>query len=145
MSIDPFWKFWAYFHLLTIVLTNYRFIPFIPGLLRRPSTHSYSLNSTNIILHKGRQQPVPSLRSFTDCCHIRESSQEGLCASGARSNASTVSCSRSRSGRRKAKKQSICHTFRFVHLPVSAGGPIVAVSTPFVKAAKCRFALNMHR
>ena len=91
MSIDLFWKFLAYFHLLTIILTNYRFIPFVPGLLRRPSTHSYSSNSTSIILHKGRQQTVLSLRSFTDCCHIRESSQEGLCANGASSNASTVS------------------------------------------------------
>ena len=36
----------------------------------------------------------------------------------------------------QSKEQSICHTFRFVHLPVSAGEPIVAVSTLFVEAAK---------
>ena len=77
-----------------------------------------------------------SLHSFTHCLHLLAGSQGGLCESGARSNTSTVSCSRSKSGRRKAKKQSICHTFRFVHLPVSASEPIVAVSTLFVEAAK---------
>lgn len=45
----------------------------------------------------------------------------------------------------KRRSKAVCHTFRFVHLPVSAGGPIVAVSTLFVKAAKCRFAMNMYR
>ena len=92
---------------------------------------------------KGSKQSVRSFRftgvqlhSFTHCLHLLAGSQGGLCESSARSNASTVSCSRSRSGRRKAREQSSCHTFRFVHLPVSAGGPIIAVSTLFVEAAK---------
>lgn len=63
-------------------------------------------------------------------------SHGGLCSSSQESNESTVSCKRYGTATR---------TLRFLHLPVSAGGPIVAVSTPFVKAAKCRFALNMHR
>ena len=146
MSIDPFWIFLAYFHLLTILLTNYRFIPFVPGLLRRPSTHSYSSNSTNIILHKGRQQTVLSLRSFTDCCHILGSSQESLCASSARSNASTVSCSRSRSGRRKSKKQII-----LPHLPLCASACFRRRANRCSKHSFCisrqtyRYALNIYR
>ena len=60
----------------------------------------------------------------------------GLCSSSQASNESTVSCKRYGTATR---------TLRFLHLPVSAGGPIVAVSTLFVKAAKCHFALNMHR
>ena len=86
--------------------------------------------SRNSPYQKGSKQSVLSFRftgvqlhSFTHCLHLLAGSQGGLCKSGARSNASTVSCSRSRSGRRKAKKQSICHTLRFVQLPVSAGGP----------------------
>ena len=92
---------------------------------------------------KGSKQSVRSFRftgvqlhSFTHCLHLLAGSQGGLCESGASSNASTVSCSRSRSGRRKAREQSSCHTLRFVHLPVSASGPIVAVSTLFAEAAK---------
>ena len=118
-------------------------MPFAPAVLRTASALYIFLVPVNAPSQKGSKQSVRSFRftgvqlhSFTHCLHLLAGSQGGLCESGARSNASTVSCSRSRSGRRKAKKQSICHTFRFVHLPVSAGGPIVAVSTLFVEAAK---------
>ena len=110
-------------------LNTVSYVSFLPGLLRRPSSHSALSGSTRSVFQKGSKQSVLSFRftyvqlhSFTHCLHLLAGSQGGLCESGARSNASTVSCSRSRSGRRKAKKQSICHTFRFVHLPVSAGG-----------------------
>ena len=123
-------------------------MPFVPAVLRTASTHytHRSLNTPSsrkvanrvfliriIPLHF---VPLHSAHSFTHCLHLLASSHAGLCSGKARSNASTVSCSRSRNGRRKAKKQKICHTFRFVHLPVSAGGPIVAVSTLFAEAAK---------
>ena len=118
-------------------------MPFAPAVLRTASALYIFLVPVNAPSQKGSIQSVRSFRftgvqlhSFTHCLHLLAGSQGGLCESCARSNASTVSCSRSRSGRRKAKKQSICHTFRFVHLPVSAGGPIVAVSTLFAEAAK---------
>ena len=71
--------------------------------------------------------PLHSVPSFTHCLHLLAGSHVGLCPSSQASNASTVSCSRYGTASR---------TLRFVHLPVSAGGPIVAVSTPFVLAAK---------
>ncbi len=121
----------AFFNAVRSSRTSYRF---------RSLHFSCSRNSPS---QKGSKQSVRSFRftgvqlhSFTHCLHLLAGSQGGLCESSARSNASTVSCSRSRSGRRKAREQSSCHTLRFVHLPVSAGGPIVAVSTLFAEAAK---------
>ena len=123
-------------------------MPFVPAVLRTASTHCThrSLNvptsrkvANRVFLIRITPLhfvPLHSAHSFTHCLHLLAGSQGGLCESGARSNASTVSCSRSRSGRRKAREQSNCHTLRFVHLPVSAGGPIVAVSTLFAEAAK---------
>ena len=119
-------------------------MPFVPAVLRTASTHyisrvpgiAPSKKTALSFSHSAALRFAPFVHSFADFLHLLASSHAGLCSGKARSNASTVSCSRSKSGRRKAKKQSICHTFRFVHLPVSAGEPIVAVSTLFVEAAK---------
>ena len=89
----------------------------------KQSVHSFSSTSLRFI------------RSHTVCIELA-SSHGGLCLSSQASNESTVSCKRYGTATR---------TLRFLHLPVSAGGPIVAVSTLFVKAAKCRFALNIGR
>ena len=117
--------------------------PFASAVFHTASAHYIPSSSIYSIFQEGSKQRVLSFRftnvqlhSFTHCLHLLAGSQGGLCESGARSNASTVSCSRSRSGRRKAREQSNCHILRFVHLPVSAGGPIVAVSTPFAEATK---------
>lgn len=116
--------------------TSYRFHSLHSSSSRKRSVQKGSKKTALSFTHSAALRFAPFVHSFADFLHILESSHVGLCASGARSNASTVSCSSSRSGRKKAREQSNCHTLRFVQLPVSAGGPIVAVSTLFAEAAK---------
>ena len=117
--------------------------PFASAVFHTASAHYIPSSSIYSIFQEGSKQRVLSFRftdvqlhSFTHCLHLLAGSQGGLCESGARSNASTVSCSRSRSGRRKNRWER-----QLPHLPLCASAcfrrrAIVAVSTPFAEAAK---------
>ena len=71
--------------------TSYRFRSLHSSCSRKRSFQKGSKKTALSFTHSAALRFAPFVHSFADFLHILESSQGGLCASGARSNASTVS------------------------------------------------------
>ena len=71
--------------------TSYRFRSLHSSCSRKRSFQKGSKKTALSFTHSAALRSAPFVHSFADFLHILESSQGGLYASGARSNASTVS------------------------------------------------------
>ena len=71
--------------------TSYRFRSLHSSSFSKRSFPKGSKKTALSFTHSAALRSAPFVHSFADFLHILESSQGGICASGARSNASTVS------------------------------------------------------
>lgn len=85
----------VFFYRLNITVrssrTPYRFHSLHPSSSRKRSVQKGSKKTALSFTHSAALRSAPFVHSFADFLHILGSSQGGLCESGARSNASTVS------------------------------------------------------